>query len=342
MRPIHRFAVAWTIALAPLVPLPRPASAEDPAVGPTNTAGHEVSRAAGPQKGSDRDETVSVDGKDRSYTLHLPPGVEGSGMRALVFNFHGSHGSADQQAELSGFDDYADRNGFVVVYPEGVDKTWNDGRGTTLAAQKGVDDVKFARMIYDQVRASIPIDPKRVYATGLSSGAILSARLACDMSDLFAAVGMVAGSMATRYRPMCRPVSPVSVVSIVGDADELVPMQGGEEGWKNREGEGGALDSQADLVKFWARQDACKATPAITRLPSAKQDGTAVTKTEYGGCKDGSAVVLYTIAGGGHAWPPKEFRSFLLNRMAGKSSANIDATDVVWTFFSDHAKDSQR
>ncbi len=232
----------------------------------------------------------------------MPPGLEGSGTHGRVFSFHGAHGSARQQAELTGFDRLADRDGFLVVYPEGVDASW-----TTAAAPPrrsgGIDDVKLVRMIYDRLRDKVPVDSNRIYAAGLSNGAIFAARLACDLSDLFAAVGVVAGSVASRHRAACTPVAPVSVVSIIGDANSFIPIQGGEEAYKNHQGVGGALDSQADLVKFWAAQALCADEPRKTSSPVAQQDGTSVSELAYEGCKDGAAV-LYTIAGGGHTWPP--------------------------------------
>lgn len=299
------------------------------------TRGAEPAPLAG---GSDRDETITVDGRERTYYVHLPPGLSPSGSYPLVFNFHGGRGSGHQQAELSKMNAYADRYGFIAVYPDGIEKNWNDGRGTTEPAKMGIDDVKFVRAVYDKLRSTYAVDAKRVYSTGISNGGMFSYRLACDMSDVFAAIGPVVGSLATRHRPNCKPASPVAVVSIMGDADEFVPLQGGEEGWKNGKGDGGTLESEGAMKEFWSKHNACSAQPSVTQLPVRVNDGTSVRKVTFSGCRNGADVVFYTVAGGGHTWPPNEFKWGFMNRMAGKSSQNIDATEVIWDFFSRHPK----
>ncbi len=307
-----------------------------PEAGTTGAAREAEAPASG--GGTDRDDSIAVDGRQRTFYLHLPSGMSPSGSYPLVFNFHGGRGDGRQQAGLSRMNTLADRYGFVVVYPDGIEKNWNDGRGTTEPSKMGIDDVKFVRALFEKLKATYPIDAKRVYSTGISNGGMFSYRLACDMSDVFAAIGPVVGSLASKHRPNCKPTSPVAVVSIMGDADEFVPLQGGEEGWKNGKGDGGQLESEASMKDFWAKHNGCSTEPLVSQLPSRVDDGTSVKKTVYSACRNGADVVFYTIAGGGHTWPPYEFKSFLLNRMAGKSSQNIDASQVIWDFFSRHPK----
>ncbi len=294
--------------------------------------------APSPGGGTDRDESVTVDGRQRTYYLHLPPGVSPTGSYPLVFNFHGGRGNGHQQAELSKFPAFADRYGFITVAPDGVETNWNDGRGTTKPAQMGIDDVKFVRAVYDKVRSAYAVDPKRVFSTGISNGAMFSYRLACDMSDVFAAIGPVVGSLSSKYKPSCKPGEPVSVVSIMGDADEFVPIQGGIEGWKNGKGDGGELESEASMKDFWSKIDGCSGEPSTSALPNRADDGTSVKKTVISGCKHGAELDYYVVGGGGHTWPPNEVKSMIFAHMMGKSSQNIDATQVIWDFFSKHPK----
>ena len=132
---------------------------------------------------------IDVDSRQRMYLLHVPSKLEPSA--ALVFVFHGGSRDALDAEHVSGFDEYADRNHFIVAYPDGVDHSWSDGRGTTKAEKEGADDVKFIRALTDKIQKQYSIDPKRIYATGMSNGGFMSHRLGCDMADVFAAIGPV-------------------------------------------------------------------------------------------------------------------------------------------------------
>jgi len=271
-------------------------------------------------------------GEERSYLLHVPPQL--TEPLALVVVLHGGFGNARATMTQTGFSDAADLHGFAVVYPNGSHGTfasllavgrpkflvWNGGRCCGFAAEQRIDDVGFVRAVVAEVERELPIDPRRVYATGISNGGMMSYRLACEASDLFAAVGVVSGALVT---PRCAPAQPVSVIHFHGDADSTVPLAGGP-GRLTRV----AYPPTAKTVAFWRAADGCSAEPR----ESTPRPG--VHLSVYGDCRAGSEVELYRIEGGGHSWPGGDRLSLVLP----EASQAISATPVIWEFFASHPK----
>ena len=283
--------------------------------------------------------TLTFQGRTRSYLVHVPASADG----ALVVAFHGGGETAENQEQISGLDALSDRDHFIVAYPEGVGKSWADGRGTTNADKQGVDDVGFAKAVVADIAKAHRIDPARVYATGPSNGGIFSNTLGCRASDTFAAVAPVIGTVASAVAPTCHPPVAVAIVGVQGVDDPVVPFNGGEVGG-TLEGAaaGGRVESSRATQELWRRNNGCGASPAETKLPPHAHDGTSVTKREYPGCRVGASVVWYEIAGGGHRWPPhksdKPMVEHAAERMLGVSSQNIGASEVIWTFFAAHPR----
>src|SRR6185295_825778 len=148
----------------------------------------------------------------------VPPAPNG----ALVLVFHGGGQRAFQIRRISGFDALADREHFIVAYPEAFERSWADGRRVTIAEQQGVDDVGFTKAVVADIAKANPVDRSRVFAAGLSNGGALSHRLACDAADTFAAIGTVGGNIATNIVGSCRPSAPVALIAVQGLADPSV------------------------------------------------------------------------------------------------------------------------
>lgn len=277
----------------------------------------------------DYQEIIIVDDHERSYVLHIPTGFDDRKKYPLLFVFHGAGGTAQSMVKKTGFNAYADRDGFVVVYPDGVEKSWNDGRGTTYADQRGVNDVRFISALIDRVASVVPIDENRIYATGMSNGAIFSHRLACELSSKFAAIGPVAGEIPEALAPSCQLSGPMSRVAIHGVEDPFNRFSGGA----TRGGAGGRIVSAHATAEKWAAHNGCSLTPTRTQLPITVKDGTSVEQWVYPNCKNGTDVVLYAVNGMGHAWPPQAGE---VPRISGNTSQNIDATKVIWEFFKTH------
>jgi polyhydroxybutyrate depolymerase len=211
-----------------------------------------------------------------------------------------------------------------VVYPEGVERRWNDGR----RAGAGQDDVEFIRILLDSLGHELPVDPKRIYAAGISNGAGLAYRLACDLPGVFAAIAPVAGAPAVAIEERCAATRPVSVISFQGTRDRLMSYEGGK---VSRRGQGLSAQRSAALL---AQVNGCSPPPVVTAEPDTVKDGTRVRRSAYGGCREGREVVLYTIEGGGHTWPGGP----PVGRLVGRVSRDLDATRTMLDFFDRHSQ----
>jgi polyhydroxybutyrate depolymerase len=276
---------------------------------------------------------------NRRYLLHLPSGA--SGPLPLVLAFHGNTETTANFEEITGFNKLSDRESFIVAYPEGIDRSWADGRGTTDADKRGIDDVGFAKAVVADIAGKYMVDRARVYATGASNGGILAHRLGCEAADTFVAIAPVIASIAADIAPKCKPAAPISVLGIQGVADPLVSFEGAESGNSRlaRFTAGGEGLSSRAAQDLWRSLEGCQPNPTPSTLPVRVKDGTSVTRRAYTGCRDGVDVVWYEIQGGGHRWPPHRGRivvEAVAKTELGLSSQNIDASEVVWTFFSAH------
>jgi polyhydroxybutyrate depolymerase len=256
---------------------------------------------------------LTVNGLERSYLVHIPTGLNGGASIPLVFVFHGYAENADYIQQASGFNDIADTGRFIVVYPTGSGSegsfSWNAGACCDTATSNHIDEAAFVHQIIADLGTLARIDPKRTYAAGFSNGALLSYRLACEMSDTFAAVAPVAGALVT---DPCQPGQPVSVIHFHGLVDAIVPYAGGT----GAHATGETYPPTEQSVAAFAKLDGCSATPKV-------EQAAAYTHTAYAGCKNGAAVELYAVKGVGHMWPTKYI---------------VPASQIIWDFFAAHPK----
>jgi polyhydroxybutyrate depolymerase len=272
--------------------------------------------------------TLTHNGRERTYLLYVPTSVDWNKPLPLVFVFHGGTGNGKSARAMSQFNDTAIQNGFIVVYADGTGRvsdsiglTWNAGHCCGYARQENVDDVGFVRAMAAELEAQANIDTRRIYATGLSNGAMLSQRLACEAADLFAAVAPVAGTL--NFEP-CTPAQPISVIEFHGTADQHVLYEGGY-------GPQSLVDvnftSVPETMQFWTTFNGCASTPVTESFSDIKHE-------TWSGCAASTSVELYTILGGGHAWP---------GGRGGWPGADvptqtISATQLIWAFFAAHPK----
>lgn len=275
-------------------------------------------------------------GLSREYWLYDPRSAGGGEKRPLVIVLHGGGGKAAKFDVMTGrensFNALADREDILIAYPQGIKKSWNDGReAAQVGAQgAGIDDAGFLSGLIDTLVNSRNVDPKRVYAVGPSNGGHMANRLACDMPGKVAAVGIVIGQMPTKYLAKCKPAKPVSVLIMNGTEDPLVPYDGGAV--KVLGQERGHDISTEDTFAFWAKHAGADAPQAIKAklLPDEDpDDNTRVSLKSYEGAQ--SSVALYTVTGGGHTWPGG--KQYLFKAMVGRVSHDINATEVIWEFF---------
>jgi polyhydroxybutyrate depolymerase len=282
---------------------------------------------------------VTVDGQRRSYVTYRPANLPDSAPVPLVVMMHGGFGTAAQAEQDYGWDAEADRQHFVVVYPDGLHRAWASGGGCCgTPGSTGVDDVKFISTVVAAVTRDERIDPVRVYATGISNGGMMAYRLACD-TNLFAAIGPDSATLlgACPAVPLggcsptpktgsgCAPAPhPVSVIHIHGTADHSIPYDGGV-GDRYAKIDGPPVP---DLVAQWRHIDGCGA-PAVTSA--------APVTSSTAACPAGRSVELITVAGAGHQWPGGKGRPVAekVLRLDTPSTA-LDATDIMWRFFAAH------
>lgn len=285
--------------------------------GATSSASHDIT------------ETLFFGGLTRSYILHLPPSTTGA-LPPLVLAFHGGGGTAASMEKLTRFDDLADTERFLVVYPQGVADQWAGARDSATADPTHVDDVGFVRALLDDLKRQIAYDPARVYATGVSNGGFFTARLGCEAADRIAAIGVIAATVVAPEAQRCAPTHHISVVTMHGTDDTIIPAAGGA----TIEANGGYILSVADAARAWSRVDACAEQPVVAYEPDIADDGTRVRRETYSDCADGVAVVFYIIEGGGHTWPGGP--SYDTGTAIERSTHDIDATAVLWRFFQAH------
>ena len=270
-------------------------------------------------------------GRERTMRIYAPAGAS-TGPVPLVLVLHGSGGDGGGMEWVSerGFNRIADREGAVIVYPDGIGKSWNDGRPDvpSAAVKESVDDLGWLRSLPEAL-AAFNIDRKRVYAAGMSNGGLMSLRLACDAADVFAAVATVVANLSVDLAPVCRPARPIPLLIMNGTADPIMPFTGGPVKvlWFKR---GSVLSTDATVARFAELEQCGPLRNDGGLIDSNPDDGTSVLK-QVAQCPGGSEIDLYEIRGGGHTWPGGE--PYLSARLVGKVSREIDANETIWRFF---------
>lgn len=268
----------------------------------------------------DLSQSATIDGQTRQWLVHLPPGYHAGNAVPLVVAFHGHGSSAAKMARMTRLDTVADKLDFIVVYAQGVDRSWAAGVNSP-ADQKGVDDVAFAGALLDRLEREYTINPSRIVFTGFSNGAHLVQRLGCRMAARLYAIVPVSGTLASSLQPGCHPARPLTVVAFHGTADPIDPYAGGH----IRLPGGGAVLPVAVTIADWAQWDGCAPKPHTTIGKAA--GAIHLDRIDWAGCRDEVRVTLYRIVDGGHTWPggPQYFPRFII----GNATHVINASDVV-------------
>lgn len=305
------------------------------------------------------DEELDESGVTRDYRRFVPAGYDADTPAPLVVDLHGLTMTNELESALTGFEDLADDEGFVVVTPQGLGDIpfWN-----FISEGLATDDVAFLGDLVDRVGADLCIDTARVYASGISNGGLMSSALACRLPDVFAAVAPVAG---VTFLPGCEEGPPVSYQAVYGTADNVLPYDGGLGG--NLQGflADNPLDASAaspdeqqerissitfapvdDTLANWAERNGCGAEPEEERVSDE------VVRRSWPDCDGGAEVVLYVVDGGGHTWPgtplltdraaagdatdQADTAAGGLASVAGQTTDDISATELAWEFFQRH------
>lgn len=261
--------------------------------------------------------TIISSGEKRNYLLYVPESYDPSKPTPLVISMHGFVQWPANQMQLTRWNELADQYGFIVVYPSGTGfpKRWRAGFSGSNP------DVTFISDLIDKLESDYNINPTRIYANGMSNGGGMTFLLSCSMSDRIAAIGTVAGAYSLPWNE-CHPSRPVPAIVFHGTADPIVPYQGGLSGDSRFN-----LPAISGWVEKLAGRNGCKGSPV--EIPTSGE----VSGVQYGNCDKNTAVVFYTIAGGGHTWPGGKPLPKLIT---GRTTMDINATKTIWDFFQQH------
>jgi len=292
----------------------------------------------------DHEFSVTYEGLHRSYLVRVPPVASAGKPLPVVINFHGGGSNAKVQKAYSRMDQAADRDGYIVVYPNGTGGiggrflTWNAGACCGPAAASQIDDVGFSLAFLDDLARRIALDRARIYATGLSNGSMMAYRLAVEAPGHIAAVAGVAGAMTL---PGFGPGRPVPVMHI-HSVDDPRALYGGGLGPAFPFTDTRVLHQPVDaMIAVWIARNACPARPqvssAISGRPGAADETHTATRYTYAPCRNGAEVVLWKLTGAGHIWPGgvQDYLPLLL----GKGTTVIDANSEIWKFFTRFRRD---
>lgn len=271
--------------------------------------------------------TVVVDGRSRTVLIHVPPKLDASGETPVVLAFHGLMQSGRSFARLTRLNRLADEEGFVVVYPEGYLRSWNDGDDSKLATRKGIDDLAFIRVLLEALPEIAPVDTSRIYAVGFSNGGFLLARHSCALADDLAAAGFVGSGVYPLWSPDCRSTRSLPAMFINGSDDPMLrPVN---ERFDR---------SPAHSGRLWAEAHDCDGHVIPEALPDGGDDDvTSVSRITYSSCRDSLRIAQLDIAGGGHVWPGG--RKYLPSFMVGSYTTDLDATRELWSYLSGYSAD---
>lgn len=229
--------------------------------------------------------SIVWDGLERSYLIHIPPSHVKSQQMPIVIALHGGGGTDKDMVKLTqgGFNTLADKEGFIVIYPEGakyprpIKTRWNDGRNKQFSQ---TDDVGFISTLIDHLAQTLNINQKRVYVTGISNGAHMAVRLAMELSNKITAVAPVAFSMQEKYLQWPAPQRPIPILIMTGTEDPFVPWEGGETPDSTGNRKLGKILPLSETVKYWVNQNQCYSTPTITYEPDRDpKDGIRVQRS---------------------------------------------------------------
>ena len=302
------------------------------------------------------DERMNFGGIERSFDYYVPSSYTGEKEVPLMLSFHGSGSSSQGQQLLTNFKDVAEKEGFIVVFPDStvinpdgtllspgsyddaykpnveLIRRWNiDSPAVNPPMQKlsTIDDVGFTEALIDHFAENFNIDESRVYATGMSWGGFFTNHLGVHLNDRLAGIGAVTGQMAlSTPQPMLKKGMPV--VYVMGDADPTVPPTGIP----------GLTYSVKDALSYWLKVNNKARVGSVTYLPYVEKeikfpgyptvsDDTKIRREAFSkGNKHKPQVVLYTVEGGGHTWPGGP--QYLPVSLIGKASQQMNASEMIW------------
>lgn len=275
------------------------------------------------QKPGTFSDNIRIDSRVRTFRYHVPKHLDPE--PPLIIVLHGGLGSAISGEWDSRMSEQAEKQHFLVAYPNGYLRTWNAHGCCGPAKRRQVDDIAFLRALIEKFEKEFAVGPTKVFVVGVSNGGMMAYRAGLELSDKIAAVGSIEGCMFKSHHVLDVPIS---VIAINGKKDRIIRYDGGvgqQFGYKINS------HSVADTIKFWVEHNHCKTDPNTTESGN-------VTKDIYSNGIDSCEVCLYSIKNGGHVWPGGRRCTFLGDR----PNHEFSATEAVTEFFLSHPKTRQQ
>ncbi len=263
---------------------------------------------------------LRVGGKQREYSLNIPPNYDGTKALPLVLTFHGRGSNATQQLLLTSFDTVSDKNDFILVAPNAIGGQW----ALPAIPGKATSDTTYITELMTALTQRLCVDKTRLYASGMSLGSAMTFALACAPKQTFAAFGGVGASF---YRPVCSAAPPAPLIYFHGTADPIVPFEGGKVAGSPAGSITTRVSGANQNMDDWAKHNGCTGDPSVSDLGDT-------TRTIWSGCKNNATVDYYRVNGGGHTWPgASQLVADFTEERLGKTTQAVDATQLMWQFF---------
>jgi polyhydroxybutyrate depolymerase len=285
---------------------------------------------------TERDLQLSIEhgGYMRELILHVPKNHEQLNAIPLVIALHGGGGTAKGMIRLTlaRFNELADMYGFIAVYPEGLGKSWNDGREDPIsyAHKNNIDDIGFLSKIIQQTVKQYHADPNAVFVTGISNGGFMCMRVSRELADQVKAVAPVCATIPVATQDLHSASPAMNVLLINGTDDPLVPYSGGDVQVLGKKR--GRVISTDETIELFRLRTGCSDNPHIEEFTDKDpEDGTRAIRYTYTNAETGDKVVLLKMTGAGHTWPGGW--QYLAEKVIGKTSRDINACDEIWSFF---------
>lgn len=261
-------------------------------------------------------DAVEFQGVGRSLIV-IAPQVASPELAPVIVLLHFSNGNAELMANLTRAGRLAAEHGAWIVLPDATNRRWGDDPATAPSGS----DVEFLAKLIAHVTSAYPLDPKRVYMAGMSNGGFMTERFACERPELLAAAAVDAATLRKSLDRVCAPSRAVPIVHFAGTRDPYVPYTYPL-----------AMLPAQDTYARWSAIHGCDPASRQDARPAPQvADGTSIEISENWDCSSGGAVRLYTIVGGGHAWPGA---SPVVPIPLGRTTQNLDATEAMWDFMS--------
>ncbi len=268
-----------------------------------------------------------VGGLPRSYLAQVPPGSATA--MPVVLLLHGGTQTAEDVWKQTSLPTLGLRDHFIVAAPQGVDKHWNDGRGSTIAGDEAstADDVAFLRAVIADLVSRDHGDARAVFVIGASNGGFMAMYYACQAADSLRAGANVISTLPATVASACKPSKALPWLSMNGQRDPLVPFTGMPEGSVVRGKPQAALLSADATFDFWARHAGCSADVRTERVSDTVEKRTRV------GCAGGATSQQYVFAEAGHVWPGQAITGPMIALYLGGTNLDVDSGEAAWSFF---------